>query len=155
VAGAALLIDYVLTVAVSVSSGVGAMASVWPAELGPVRVELSVAFVVLLAWGNLRAIRGDGGDHGDAVPGHHLPGGAAPGAAVRQRLPDRDLPDRRQVLGSGPAFLLVQTATLLILVLAATTAFSGFPLLVWLLLRVQRTYGRELARPSPATRSWC
>jgi hypothetical protein len=35
----------------------------------------------------------------------------------------------RQVLGSGPAFLLVQTATLLILVLAANTALSGFPLL--------------------------
>src|SRR4030095_9822975 len=36
---------------------------------------------------------------------------------------------RRQVLGAGPGFLLVQTATLLILVLAANTAFSGFPLL--------------------------
>jgi hypothetical protein len=35
----------------------------------------------------------------------------------------------RQVLGDGPAFLLVQGATLLILVLAANTAFSGFPLL--------------------------
>jgi hypothetical protein len=35
----------------------------------------------------------------------------------------------RQVLGDGPAFLLVQAATLLILVLAANTAFSGFPLL--------------------------
>jgi hypothetical protein len=42
VAGAALLIDYVLTVAVSVSSGVAAMASVWPDQLGPLRVELSV-----------------------------------------------------------------------------------------------------------------
>jgi amino acid transporter len=49
VAGAALLIDYVLTVAVSVSSGVAAMASVFPDQLGPVRVEISVAFVVLLA----------------------------------------------------------------------------------------------------------
>jgi hypothetical protein len=35
----------------------------------------------------------------------------------------------RQVLGGGAAFLLVQVATLLILVLAANTAFSGFPLL--------------------------
>src|SRR4029450_10256414 len=35
----------------------------------------------------------------------------------------------RQVLGSGPAFILVQAATLLILVLAANTSFSGFPLL--------------------------
>jgi hypothetical protein len=53
----ALLIDYVLTVAVSVSSGVAAMASVYPDQLGPIRVEISVAFVVLLAWGNLRGIR--------------------------------------------------------------------------------------------------
>src|SRR5215211_1651947 len=57
VAGAALLIDYVLTVAVSVSSGVAAMSSIFPDQLGPVRVEISVAFVVLLAWGNLRGIR--------------------------------------------------------------------------------------------------
>jgi amino acid transporter len=57
VAGAALLIDYILTVAVSVSSGVAAMASVYPDQLGPIRVEISVAFVVLLAWGNLRGIR--------------------------------------------------------------------------------------------------
>src|SRR5215217_3002965 len=57
VAGAALLIDYVLTVAVSVSSGVAAMSSVFPDQLGPIRVEISVAFVVLLAWANLRGIR--------------------------------------------------------------------------------------------------
>jgi amino acid transporter len=57
VAGAALLIDYVLTVAVSVSSGVAAMASVFPDQLGPIRVEISVGFVLLLAWGNLRGIR--------------------------------------------------------------------------------------------------
>ncbi|HEV2929031.1 MAG TPA: amino acid permease, partial [Propionibacteriaceae bacterium] len=57
VAGAALLIDYVLTVAVSVSSGVAAMASVYPDQLGPIRVEISVAFVLLLMWGNLRGIR--------------------------------------------------------------------------------------------------
>ncbi len=57
IAGAALLIDYVLTVAVSVSSGVDAMVSVFPTELGPIKVEICVAFVLLLAWGNLRGIR--------------------------------------------------------------------------------------------------
>jgi amino acid transporter len=226
VAGAALLVDYVLTVAVSVSSGVAAMVSVWPDELGPVRVELSVAFVVLLAWGNLRGIREAGRIFaiptyvyvgsvgamvvagiwrlaaGDIAPISytaaqtgllHAEGAAgavtvflvlrafasgttaltgveaisngvsafrAPEAvnakrtlmvmaaimgtlflgitylAVRlQARPfDSGYPTvisqiARQVLGSGPAFLLVQTATLLILVLAANTAFSGFPLL--------------------------
>jgi amino acid transporter len=226
VAGAALLIDYVLTVAVSVSSGVAAMASVWPDQLGPIRVEISVAFVVLLAWGNLRGIREAGrifavptyvyvvsvaamivvglwrmasGDIGpitytpDEAALLHSPGAVgtvtvflllrafasgttaltgveaisngvsafrAPEAVNAKRtlmvmatimaalflgitylavqldaLPfESGYPTvisqiARQVLGGGWAFLLVQTATLLILVLAANTAFSGFPLL--------------------------
>ena len=226
VAGAALLIDYVLTVAVSVSSGVAAMASVYPDQLGPIRVEISVAFVVLLAWGNLRGLREAGrifaiptymyvvgigamivagvwrlasGDiepisYGPEQAGQLHSEGAlgavtvflvlrafasgttaltgveaisngvsafrAPEAvnakktlmvmaaimgtlflgitylAVRlEALPfESGYPTvisqiARQVLGDGPAFLLVQGATLLILVLAANTAFSGFPLL--------------------------
>src|SRR6266498_882618 len=54
--GAALLIDYVLTVAVSVSAGTAALASAVE-PIGHWRVELSVAFIVLLMWGNLRGIR--------------------------------------------------------------------------------------------------
>lgn len=54
--GAALLIDYVLTVAVSVSAGTAALASAVEA-IGGWRVELSVAFILLLMWGNLRGIR--------------------------------------------------------------------------------------------------
>jgi amino acid transporter len=226
VAGAALLIDYVLTVAVSVSSGVAAMSSVWPDRLGPIRVELSVAFVVLLAWGNLRGIREAGrifavptyvyvvsvgamiavgvwrlaaGDiepirytseqaallHSNGAVGavtvflvlrafasgttaltgveaisNGVSAFRAPEAVNAKRtlmvmaaimgtlfvgitylavrldaLPfDSGYPTvisqiAQQVLGDGPAYLLVQTATLLILVLAANTAFSGFPLL--------------------------
>jgi amino acid transporter len=226
VAGAALLIDYVLTVAVSVSSGVAAMSSVWPDQLGPIRVEISVAFVVLLAWANLRGIREAGRIF--AIPTYvYVVSVAAMIVAGLWRLADGDIdpiryaPDQaallhhegavgavtvflvlrafasgttaltgveaisngvsafrapeavnakktlmvmaaimgtlfcgitylavrlealpfssgyptvisqiaRQVLGGGPAFLLVQAATLLILVLAANTAFSGFPLL--------------------------
>jgi amino acid transporter len=226
VAGAALLIDYVLTVAVSVSSGVAAMASVWPDQLGPVRVELSVAFVILLAWGNLRGIREAGKlfavptyvyvvsvagmilagawrlAAGDLHPivyspeeGRLLAQEGAVGAvtvflvlrafasgttaltgveAISNGVSAFRAPQAvnakktlmvmatimgslflgitylavqlqarpyqsgyptvisqiaRQVLGGGPAFLLVQAATLLILVLAANTSFSGFPLL--------------------------
>jgi amino acid transporter len=226
VAGAALLIDYVLTVAVSVSSGVAAMASVYPDQLGPIRVELSVAFVVLLAWGNLRGIREAGrifaiptyvyvvsvgamivagiwrltaGDiapitytaeqagllHSEGAVGavtiflvlrafasgttaltgveaisNGVSAFRAPEAVnakktlmvmaaimgtlflgitylavqLEARPFDSGYPTvisqiARQVLGSGPAFILVQAATLLILVLAANTAFSGFPLL--------------------------
>ena len=59
VAGAALLISYTITVAVSVAAGADAIVSAVPALGGQawVPVALSVAFVVLLAYGNLRGIR--------------------------------------------------------------------------------------------------
>jgi amino acid transporter len=56
VAAAALLIDYVLTVAVSVSAGTAALASAVE-PVGELRIEISVAFIALLTWGNLRGIR--------------------------------------------------------------------------------------------------
>jgi amino acid transporter len=59
VCASALLVDYVLTVAVSVSAGTAALASAIPA-LEDLRVEVSVAFVILLMWGNLRGIRESG-----------------------------------------------------------------------------------------------
>jgi amino acid transporter len=59
VCAAALLVDYVLTVAVSVSAGTAALASAIP-ELRDLRVQISVGFVALLAWGNLRGIRESG-----------------------------------------------------------------------------------------------
>jgi amino acid transporter len=59
VCAAALLVDYVLTVAVSVSAGTAALASAIP-SLEALRTELSAAFVILLMWGNLRGIRESG-----------------------------------------------------------------------------------------------
>ena len=59
VAGASLLIDYTLTVAVSVSAAVAAITSVIP-ELFPERVLLSVGIVGLLMIGNLRGVRESG-----------------------------------------------------------------------------------------------
>lgn len=59
VAGAALLIDYVLTVAVSVASGIAAVTSVDPALL-PYRVWLCLLAVVLIATANLRGLRESG-----------------------------------------------------------------------------------------------
>ena len=59
VAGAALLTDYILTVSVSISSGVAQIVSAFP-ELFPWRVEvgvLAVAFVTLI---NLRGVRESG-----------------------------------------------------------------------------------------------
>jgi amino acid transporter len=56
IAGAALLISYTITVAVSVAAGADAIISAVPSLSGQA-VLLSVAFVVLLAYGNLRGIR--------------------------------------------------------------------------------------------------
>jgi amino acid transporter len=58
-AAASLFIDYTLTVAVSIASGVAAVTSALPALL-PYRVELALAFVLVLALGNLRGVRESG-----------------------------------------------------------------------------------------------
>ncbi|OII15858.1 DNA-binding protein [Curtobacterium sp. MCBA15_009] len=56
VVASALLVDYVMTVAVSVASGVDNIISALPV-LNGVRVELALVFVVLLAATNLRGVR--------------------------------------------------------------------------------------------------
>jgi amino acid transporter len=58
-AGAALLTDYILTVAVSVSSGVAQIASAVPA-LASYRVEIAVALVMLIMLINLRGVKESG-----------------------------------------------------------------------------------------------
>ena len=58
-AAAALLIDYILTVAVSVSAGVAAITSIVP-SLSPERVLIAVVIVLVLMLGNLRGIRESG-----------------------------------------------------------------------------------------------
>ena len=59
IAAASLLIDYVLTVAVSIAAGVAAITSAFP-QWHVNRVELTLAFVVVLMLGNLRGIRESG-----------------------------------------------------------------------------------------------
>ncbi|APH43818.1 DNA-binding protein [Microbacterium sp. 1.5R] len=56
IVAAALLVDYVLTVAVSVASGVDNIISAVPG-LDPLRVELAVGFVILIIVVNLRGVR--------------------------------------------------------------------------------------------------
>ena len=56
VAGSALLIDYVLTVAVSVTSGVAALTTALP-SLQRLVVPLSLAAIGLIMWANLRGVR--------------------------------------------------------------------------------------------------
>ena len=59
VAAASLLVDYTLTVAVSISAGVLAITSALP-QLVPYRVEMCLAFLAILTIGNLRGIRESG-----------------------------------------------------------------------------------------------
>ncbi len=56
VAGASLLIDYVLTVAVSITAGVAALTSAIP-DLYTHKVILSLVAIILLMLGNLRGVR--------------------------------------------------------------------------------------------------
>jgi amino acid transporter len=59
VAGASLLTDYVLTVAVSISAGVAAITSAVP-DLRPHRVELCLVFILVLTLANLRGLKESG-----------------------------------------------------------------------------------------------
>src|SRR5689334_334939 len=59
IAAASLLVDYTLTVSVSISAGVLAITSAAP-NLAPYRVELCLGFLLLLMLGNLRGIRESG-----------------------------------------------------------------------------------------------
>src|SRR6266540_1548743 len=156
VAGAALLIDYILTVAVSVSSGVGNMISAFGPDnpLVPWQVEIAIGFIVLLAWGNLRGIREAGRIFAIPTYLYVVSMGAMVGMGIVRVLTGSldnvsySAADQAGLIGHGQAveavtlflvlrasplghafFLLTQGATLMILVLAANTSFSGFPLL--------------------------
>ncbi|MRR11392.1 APC family permease [bacterium] len=59
IAGASLLVDYILTVAVSISAAVAAITSAQP-QLLPYTVPIAVGFVVLLAIANLRGVKESG-----------------------------------------------------------------------------------------------
>ena len=56
VAAVALLIDYVVTVAVQIAAGTAAVASTFPA-IGPYVTEISIGIILLMCFGNLRGIR--------------------------------------------------------------------------------------------------
>lgn len=56
IAGAALLTDYILTVAVSISSGVAQIASAFP-QVYPFRVELAVGLILFMTVVNLRGVK--------------------------------------------------------------------------------------------------
>ncbi len=72
-AAAALLFDYMMTVAVSIAAGIAAITSVIP-ELIPWRVELALLAITLLTVANLRGLRESGNIF--ALPTYAFVGGA-------------------------------------------------------------------------------
>ena len=110
VAGVALLTDYVLTVSVSVAAGTAALSSAFPA-LAHYAVPVSVFFIVLIAYGNLRGVQGVGPHlrrphlllhrrHGGAAGHRVLPHGLRTSAG-REPPPARARQDRhRRATGS-------------------------------------------------------
>ena len=56
VCAVALLIDYVVTVAVQIAAGTAAVASAFPG-IGPYKLEICVGVVLLMAYGNLRGLK--------------------------------------------------------------------------------------------------
>src|SRR5205823_6068152 len=142
VAAAALLTDYILTVAVSVAAGVFAITSAAP-SLGHLKVELSLLFIVLLTVANLRGVKEAGilvampviaitlfiGVSFLAVQMHARPSGSV---SVLSEIARATFPT-----GSAGSFLfyVIQVLTFAILVLAANTSFQGFPRLGALLAR--------------------
>ncbi|MGE5372910.1 MAG: APC family permease [Solirubrobacterales bacterium] len=219
IAGAALSIDYVLTVAVSISAGTAAITSAFP-QFFDHRVAIAVVLILLVALGNLRGLKESsrlfsiptyafmigvlimifagvfrhsagtvypppaGIDHpefgtglvsiflvlkafssgcaaltgveaiSDAVPNFKDPpahnakiayfvlaifvmltfGGVAYLANLYHAVPSHQMTIMaqlaEQIFGRGPMFYALQTVTALILVMAANTAFAGFPTLL-------------------------
>lgn len=59
IAGSALLIDYILTVAVSVSAGAAALVSAYP-QIHNLLVPMGIVFTLAVAWANLRGMKESG-----------------------------------------------------------------------------------------------
>lgn len=59
VAGGSMLVDYILTVAVAITSGTAAVIAAFN-DLAPYRVQICVALIVLITYANLRGIRESG-----------------------------------------------------------------------------------------------
>ena len=56
IAAVALILDYIVTLAIQTAAGVAAIISTFP-ELAPWKIEICVVVIVLLAYGNLRGVK--------------------------------------------------------------------------------------------------
>jgi amino acid transporter len=111
IAAVALLIDYVVTVAVQVSAGTAAVVSAFP-SLGPFSEAITIGVILLMAYGNLRGIREAG--KAFAIPTYLFAGSVIlmiivglirEAAGTLHRIDPHDLHDTYHI-GSGTAGLL-------------------------------------------------
>jgi amino acid transporter len=56
VSGAALILDYVLTITISIASGVDALASLLPLSVQPFKLMAEFSLIIMLIWLNLRGM---------------------------------------------------------------------------------------------------
>lgn len=126
VAAAALLIDYILTVAVSVSAGVAALTSAFP-EFGGYRVYIVIGIIIFITVMNLRGIRESGTFF--SIPTYAFVIGVFLMIAVGLfRLLSGDIPNTMPIAGEPLEGNAVETLTLFLVLRAfagGCTAMTG------------------------------
>jgi len=130
IAAVALLIDYVVTVAVQVAAGTAAVASAWHAIDSPLKITLiSIAVVFLMLYGNLRGIREAGRSF--AVPTYLFAGSVIIMIAtglVREilgNLPRQHYPLPGQYTGHSPTTGLIAFGMVFVLLRAFANGGSS------------------------------
>jgi amino acid transporter len=130
IAAVALLIDYVVTVAVQIAAGTAAVASAWRPLDSPLRITLvSIAVVLLMLFGNLRGIREAGRSF--AVPTYLFAGSVLImiiTGLVREilgNLPQRHYPMPGQYTGHSPTTGLIAFGMVFVLLRAFANGGSS------------------------------
>jgi amino acid transporter len=130
IAAVALLIDYVVTVAVQVAAGTAAVASAWKPLDSPLKITLvSIVVVILMLFGNLRGIREAG--RAFAVPTYLFTGSVIIMIAtglVREilgNLPQQHYPLPGQYTGHSPTEGLIAFGMVFVLLRAFANGGSS------------------------------
>ena len=125
VAAVALLIDYVVTVAVQIAAGTAAVASAFPA-IGPYVTPVSIGIILLMCFGNLRGIREAGKIF--ALPTYLFSGSVLLMIAIglvraaAGTLPQQNVHDLHGLYGIGPG---ASSYTSLFLIYALMKSFAN------------------------------
>jgi amino acid transporter len=130
IAAVALLIDYVVTVAVQIAAGTAAVASAWKPLDSPLKITLvSIVVVILMLFGNLRGIREAG--RAFAVPTYLFTGSVIIMIAtglIREilgNLPQQHYPLPGQYTGHSPTSGLIAFAMVFVLLRAFANGGSS------------------------------